>query len=63
MISRAPDKSDATPCPTCKQPVEEAADQYPFCSKRCRLVDLNKWLEGDYKVSRPIEQADLDEGE
>lgn len=29
------------------------APYFPFCSKRCRLVDLGAWLDGDYRV--PVE--------
>ena len=50
-----------TPCPICQSPADEASESYPFCTKRCRQVDLGKWLKGDYLISRPIEQADLDE--
>ncbi|MDH3585079.1 MAG: tRNA (adenosine(37)-N6)-threonylcarbamoyltransferase complex ATPase subunit type 1 TsaE, partial [Phycisphaerae bacterium] len=44
-------------CPTCDQPVEAGSD-FPFCSRRCRLVDLNKWFQGDYRLTRPIEEGD-----
>ena len=38
-------------CPSCDQPVErEKTSAYPFCSERCRLVDLSKWLDGDYTI-------------
>lgn len=42
-------------CPTCKEPTRKSAESFPFCSERCRLVDLGKWFRGDYKVSRPVE--------
>ncbi|OJV02518.1 MAG: DNA gyrase inhibitor YacG, partial [Shinella sp. 65-6] len=32
----------AVPCPICKRP--SAREHYPFCSPRCRDVDLNRWL-------------------
>lgn len=48
-------------CPTCGKPVDPKAPAVPFCSKRCRLVDLGRWFKGDYKISRPIEQTDMDE--
>jgi hypothetical protein len=32
---------------------------FPFCSDRCRLVDLGKWMEGSYRFSRPIVEDDL----
>ncbi|WP_349359925.1 DNA gyrase inhibitor YacG [Stappia sp.] len=38
----------ARPCPECgKLSVEPF---YPFCSKRCSDVDLNRWLSGSYSV-------------
>lgn len=33
----------------------------PFCSDRCRAVDLGRWLSGDYVISRPLDASDLDE--
>jgi hypothetical protein len=46
-------------CPTCKKPVEATGEDFPFCSGRCRLLDLGKWASGDYKVSSPIQDPDL----
>ncbi len=51
------------PCPICGRPVAEDEEHFPFCSRRCRQVDLGKWLGGQYVISRPIEQSDLEEGE
>ena len=50
-------------CPICAEPVAEADHFSPFCSDRCRLIDLGKWLKGDYAISRPIEHRDIEEGE
>ncbi len=41
-------------CPTCKQPVKADAPDVPFCSERCRLIDLGKWASGAYVVSSPV---------
>ena len=30
--------------------------QYPFCSKRCKLIDLGRWLSEDYKVDSPADR-------
>jgi len=38
----------ARPCPICGKPSSEATR--PFCSSRCRDVDLNRWLSGRYVV-------------
>jgi len=52
-------------CPTCKKafdPVEgKLAANLPFCSERCRLLDLHKWLSGEYSI--PVAAPNPDEGE
>lgn len=35
-------------CPICRRPSSRAA--YPFCSKRCADIDLNRWLSGAYAI-------------
>jgi len=42
------------PCPTCKKPVKRGDPDFPFCSERCRLIDLGKWASGDYVISSPV---------
>ena len=42
------DTGSTARCPICAKPVAEAFR--PFCSKRCRDVDLNRWLSGVYAV-------------
>ena len=39
-------------CPICRKPSAErgANSPRPFCSERCRLVDLGKWLGEEYRV-------------
>jgi uncharacterized protein len=41
-------KGSAKPCPICGKPATEAS--HPFCSERCRDVDLNRWLSGSYAI-------------
>jgi hypothetical protein len=38
------------------------APHRPFCSARCKAIDLGGWLEGRYRISRPVEEEDLDAG-
>ena len=45
-------------CPTCRKLVLRKEPDFPFCSERCRLVDLGKWASGGYVVSSPVNQAD-----
>lgn len=38
-------------CPTCKQPAPTGQNRYrPFCSERCKLIDLGRWLDGSYAI-------------
>jgi hypothetical protein len=41
-------KGFAKPCPVCGKPAGAATP--PFCSPRCRDVDLNRWLSGSYVI-------------
>ncbi len=40
-------------CPTCKKLVTPKDPEFPFCSERCRLIDLGKWASGAYVISSP----------
>ena len=49
-------------CPLCKKVLPHInVPTFPFCSDRCRLEDLNNWVEGNYKVSRPVDPTDQEE--
>ncbi|MCU0913642.1 MAG: DNA gyrase inhibitor YacG [Planctomycetes bacterium] len=53
-------------CPSCKRRVRAHQPDpsklprfFPFCSERCKLVDLGAWLDADYRIpSRPEEDSD-----
>lgn len=38
----------ARPCPECGKPSHR--EHYPFCSDRCRTLDLSRWLNGAYAI-------------
>lgn len=45
-------------CPICKSKTAldktaDVASYRPFCSKRCKLVDLGKWFGGEYSIAGP----------
>jgi endogenous inhibitor of DNA gyrase (YacG/DUF329 family) len=47
-------------CPTCGRvvtykDVSEVRDR-PFCSERCRLVDLGRWFAEEYRISQPSDE-------
>ncbi len=47
-------------CPTCRKVVPATGEDFPFCSDRCRVLDLGKWASGDYKISTPIVSPEED---
>ncbi|QOV87427.1 DNA gyrase inhibitor YacG [Humisphaera borealis] len=54
----------STACPICKKPVpiprdDEPMGRFPFCSERCKLVDLGRWLDGKYQI--PVAKDDDEE--
>lgn len=51
----------ARACPTCGKPVPADGASVPFCSERCRMADLGKWLSGSFTVSRDLTPDDADE--
>ena len=59
------DEKTTIKCPMCKKPAAPMATEpgkrspYPFCSERCKLRDLGKWLDGEYQVAS--DDDDLDE--
>jgi len=41
-------------CPNCGMIVQPSDEDFPFCSDRCRKIDLGKWAMGVYKISSPV---------
>jgi len=58
-------------CPICKKIVKagketawektEEAKFFPFCSERCKLIDLGSWLDAEYKITSDLEPEQSDE--
>ena len=46
-------------CPTCRTIVLRSDEHFPFCSDRCRLIDLGKWASGGYRISSPVLDPEL----
>ncbi len=47
-------------CPICKRTMlSTIGEDSPFCSERCRLIDLGNWASESYKVPAPI--SDMEE--
>ncbi len=49
-------------CPTCRAVVTGKGEDFPFCSDRCRSIDLGKWASGAYRISSPIVDPEVLEG-
>ncbi len=50
-------------CPVCKKDVEPGGPYAPFCSDRCRLIDLGNWASDKYRIPAPAEPESRDESE
>ncbi|MEE9488688.1 MAG: DNA gyrase inhibitor YacG, partial [Candidatus Brocadiales bacterium] len=36
---------------------------FPFCSERCKLIDLGKWVEGEHRIEEPLTPDGADQAE
>ena len=45
-------------CPICKKNVTTTSADFPFCSDRCRVIDLGKWASGEYVIASPVTDAE-----
>jgi endogenous inhibitor of DNA gyrase (YacG/DUF329 family) len=46
------DKNFKKNCPTCKKEISWNENPFrPFCSERCRLIDLGEWASGTYRIA------------
>lgn len=49
-------------CPVCNRPSVDRGDaRFPFCSARCKMADLGRWLGGEYRI--PVRQVEEEEDE
>ncbi len=55
--------SPSVPCPTCGNPALFSPKNpfRPFCSERCKLIDLGEWAKEDYRI--PLDEGDAEKGE
>jgi len=47
-------------CPICKKPARPGEEAFPFCSSRCKLIDLGAWADGRYRIARPLRPDEVD---
>ncbi|GEO83480.1 MULTISPECIES: DNA gyrase inhibitor YacG [Alphaproteobacteria] len=48
------------PCSECGRPSQR--EHYPFCSDRCRNLDLSRWLKGSYAIPVVEDDSKADDG-
>jgi len=57
---------DKKPCPICNKSTSTDRRQNPyapFCSERCRTIDLGRWLTERYRISSPANESEVSEPE
>ena len=45
-------------CPICRKRTDPRAQVYPFCSERCKTIDLGNWASENYVTHSPLTEAD-----
>jgi hypothetical protein len=49
-------------CPQCRQPTVWAGNEHrPFCSERCRLIDLGAWIDEQYRIPEQTQTTPREE--
>ena len=48
-------------CPICRKVVPSDGEFVPFCSDRCRIIDLGNWASEKYTISTPVDPQTLEE--
>jgi len=57
-------KNAVVKCPACGRENDFNAEPFgPFCSTRCKMVDLGKWFNEEYRISEPLRPDHLAEYE
>ena len=48
-------------CPICKKDVAPDSSYHPFCSERCKIIDLGNWASEKYVISTPVQPANSEQ--
>jgi uncharacterized protein len=50
-------------CPRCGKDTEITGNPFrPFCSERCKLIDLGNWISGSYRIPETESEVTEEEG-
>ena len=55
-----PQQEAGPQCPICHALVRAESKIFPFCSPRCKLIDLGRWLGGRYRIETSHDETDRD---
>lgn len=60
-MSRSTSDAPGPKCPICDAAVKARRDNpsFPFCNARCKMIDLGKWVNEDYRI--PVEESGDDD--
>ena len=48
-------------CPNCKKEIQWEDNKWrPFCSERCKMIDLGTWAKEDYRISEGADHVTID---
>ncbi len=48
-------------CPTCRKKGDWLEGRFgPFCSHRCKMIDLGKWLDGEHRISEHLDSTEIE---
>ena len=50
-------------CPICKKAITRENPEFPFCSERCRTIDLGNWSAEKYVISTPADALKIPDDE
>jgi len=45
-------------CPICKKAIAPSDEFFPFCSERCKIIDLGNWASEKYVISTPVQSQE-----
>ena len=64
-MEKAMERAPSATCPICKKDVKGRSENssFPFCSARCKTIDLGKWVNEEYRIAGDPGELDLDEEE
>ncbi|MEK6744487.1 MAG: DNA gyrase inhibitor YacG [Nitrospirota bacterium] len=57
-------KKEAVRCPVCKKETAWKDNPFrPFCSERCRMIDLGRWAAEEYRIAGEKKITEIEEGD